>query len=433
MATIDCEEIHTAITTWSGFVYQGKVAIYHVLKLLSANRDSDWFKLQLDSLEDFAILDNSDILQTLHQVKALKKKDYSTYRKAFDKLEERIKTYPCSGAFFHYAVKINNKTVSEIKNLHPTISIYKYHDSNNHCSLDVIDSLNEELIKSYFVKNNLSHRTNPDYLIKTRNYLEDLVQKKVIHIHHLVHKDYLTQRKAAYKETILLQKFIDILEEDLNQKGMDHPYFLHLTRNDLIRYYQEFCLELEDSQEVSIKDKEKLINYLDYINNLDDVHIVDFIRKIMPHREFKFNSITDYKEGNINKEEIKDAFFTTLHDLIMTSDTTNLINWIDNEGNRYIPTTIVACGKKQKQRICERILKNIVDTDLSVAFEEQQMITTEIDVDSVFDCANNIMYVDDPIEELNNKRKSERITQWSKVSLISLDNAKNILNEDDNK
>jgi hypothetical protein len=34
MATNKADNPHTAITIWSGFVYQGKVAIYHVLQLL---------------------------------------------------------------------------------------------------------------------------------------------------------------------------------------------------------------------------------------------------------------------------------------------------------------------------------------------------------------------------------------------------------------
>jgi len=49
---IDPETVHSAITTWSGFVYQGKLALYHILTLLAADRGSDNCFLQLDSLED---------------------------------------------------------------------------------------------------------------------------------------------------------------------------------------------------------------------------------------------------------------------------------------------------------------------------------------------------------------------------------------------
>jgi hypothetical protein len=57
----------TAITTWSGFVYQGKIALYHCLKMINQG-DVD-FELQLDSSDDFAIY-KSGVLTSAHQVKA---------------------------------------------------------------------------------------------------------------------------------------------------------------------------------------------------------------------------------------------------------------------------------------------------------------------------------------------------------------------------
>lgn len=58
---------HSAISTWSGFVYQGKVALYHCLKLINA--DDSGFELQLDSTDDFAIY-KGDKLISAYQVKA---------------------------------------------------------------------------------------------------------------------------------------------------------------------------------------------------------------------------------------------------------------------------------------------------------------------------------------------------------------------------
>ncbi|MFY3974815.1 hypothetical protein ACOTHX_01425 [Achromobacter xylosoxidans] len=43
----------TAVATWSGFVYQGKIALYHRLKLINQG-DAD-FELQLDSSDNLEI------------------------------------------------------------------------------------------------------------------------------------------------------------------------------------------------------------------------------------------------------------------------------------------------------------------------------------------------------------------------------------------
>lgn len=54
---IDPNDIHSAADIWNGFIYQGKVALYHVLKLINNDKDNvDGLHLQLDSLENFAII-----------------------------------------------------------------------------------------------------------------------------------------------------------------------------------------------------------------------------------------------------------------------------------------------------------------------------------------------------------------------------------------
>ncbi|WP_371927681.1 dsDNA nuclease domain-containing protein [Pseudomonas sp. SJZ080] len=72
----------SAISSWSGFVYQGKVALYHCLKLMESG-DED-FELQLDSTDDFAIYKNGCLISA-HQVKAKVGKNRSSYIDALKK------------------------------------------------------------------------------------------------------------------------------------------------------------------------------------------------------------------------------------------------------------------------------------------------------------------------------------------------------------
>jgi len=67
---INSEIVHSAISTWSGFVYQGKVALYQTLKILNDVAAANNYSLQLDSLEDFAIIHNQ-VIKSIHQVKAV--------------------------------------------------------------------------------------------------------------------------------------------------------------------------------------------------------------------------------------------------------------------------------------------------------------------------------------------------------------------------
>ena len=54
---------HTAIGSWSGYIYQGICATYHVLKLYYVKD----YTLSLDSYEDFSIFDSADKIVSLHQ------------------------------------------------------------------------------------------------------------------------------------------------------------------------------------------------------------------------------------------------------------------------------------------------------------------------------------------------------------------------------
>jgi len=64
---------HSAIASWSGYIYQGLCAVYHVLYLYyqEGYRVKD-YSLALDSYEDFAIMDNPNHIASLHQCKCYK-------------------------------------------------------------------------------------------------------------------------------------------------------------------------------------------------------------------------------------------------------------------------------------------------------------------------------------------------------------------------
>ncbi len=96
----------SAISSWSGFVYQEKIALYHSLKLIY-DGDLD-FELQLDSSDDFAIYKNGK-LHTAHQVKAKISQYRSGYTTALEQStlieHDKIKgTTRC----FHVSVPLDN-------------------------------------------------------------------------------------------------------------------------------------------------------------------------------------------------------------------------------------------------------------------------------------------------------------------------------------
>jgi hypothetical protein len=409
---------HTAIPTWSGFVYQGKVAICHVLKLIEENDDISNYCLQLDSLDDFAILRNS-VVNSIHQVKALKAVNYSSYEDAFIELVRKTNSYNCSQSFFHIANQIIDKTLAEIETIHHPLKIYPY-NSSSYCHVDAIDGMIEQKIKDLMIK---IHQDNPskcslDYVYKVRIYLDQIVLKQILKIHKIIHENLMSDRKASFTQTIPFSEFHEILLDDLNQRKLGDEYYFYVLLNDLHAYYQEYCMD--KCNELTEDDLKKLSNYMLIIENLTKDNIVKFICNIMPHRKVSFATLRDYKDNTFNAREIKRAFLEILHKLKKSNfNSKNFFEWIS--GNKsYVPTTIND-GGSQSEDICLDIVKNGLNTDIEILFESDFFITTDINIASIVANVPNAIR--------NNAEDNDRINNWKKVSLISLDNAKVEIND----
>ncbi|OXA73732.1 hypothetical protein B0A67_03395 [Flavobacterium aquidurense] len=423
---INSEIVHSAISTWSGFVYQGKVALYQTLKILNDVTAANNYSLQLDSLEDFAILHNQ-VIKSIHQVKAVKSTYYSRYESAFKDLVKKSVKYKCNDAFFHLAQYIHDKTVTDIEGAHPPMKICIY-NTKTHCPLDEIDSFIEEQISIYYSINfnDTAWKLSPDYIKTSRQFLENIILTQVIKIHSIIHKSKKSENNAAFTEPISFIDFKNILDHDNLNESFNPDYYLYLTKADLNRYYQEYCMELDDD-DITEDEKQKLANYIVEINDLNASELVQFIRNIMPNRSFKMDSISDYKDNNIQKNEFKRGFCKILHQLrLFDGNVKNDFVWVCAEKSRSFPT-IICEGEDLKKDVCRDIITNIKNTDLEIPYAGHNLITSSINVDSLYLEINNIIDVEDKDPII--KKNYTRITAWGKVSLIKLADAKLKLNE----
>ena len=409
----------SAADIWSGYIYQGKVALYHVLKLLVEDKNTySNHSLQLDSIEDFSILDKQKKPVSMHQVKAVNSKYYSKFKKAFEKLEEKKKEHNTSHAFFHLVIN-NEKSSLEIKKLHPEIDLYIYSDGNACCALENIDGFIINHIKEYFQKNQLSQFSdNSDYLQSLKNNLENLIIAQIIKIHAKNHTDGIPINEGAYILNVPIINFVTKLNTNLIGTISDDSYFLYLIKCDFNRYYQEFCFDIDEAN-LENEIKYKLNRYIAHFNCLEENEMISFLRNIVPHRQFNINSIIDYKDNTFNEDEIKNVFFQILYQLKEIEDF-DTFKWISKSEKHLVPTAING-GKSQSQRICKEIVSNIIKTDLNIPFETNHLITADLDIESIYTVVNNI---NDIPEETKTKEVEDRITRWKKVSLISLEKAK---------
>ncbi|PBJ14366.1 ABC-three component system protein [Flavobacterium sp. ACN6] len=425
MLTTNPNDIHSAADTWSGFIYQGKIALLHVLTLI-LNENVDEFYLQLDSLEDFAIIryDGGALIPvSLHQVKAMKSHFYSAYQEAFEKLERRKISFPCErNAYFHLATE-NEKTKLEIETDHPTISIYEY-DREPFCKIENLQNkINVKTQECLRNLGKLAESNNPEYVSLMSETLEELITSQIIAVHANNHRrNGLTINEGAYYFTIPLNNFVAELNSDINAKIYDSNYYRQVLRYDLNRYFQEFCFDLEE--EIDGETKEKLSNYLIYFNGLTDVEFQIFLQNIMPHRNVKFSTLQEYKDNSLNIDEFKGALALILKELRDSDkDTINKVGWICVDNKRYFPSTIdVSDTSNSKKKISEKIVNVALDTLVDIPFNSDYIITEGCQVESLEKEASNIFKVED------DDTIYTKITNWRKVSLIPLEEAKRKLN-----
>lgn len=395
--------LDTAISSWSGFVYQGKVAIYHVLKNIHYNT----YSLQLDSIDDFSILNNQQII-SLHQVKAKKSTTFGTYEEAFGKLKHAGIVLSCNNLFFHLAREITNIQIDAIETTFNPIQVYKY-DCIPYCSVNQIDTKIEELIIPL-----LPHgQQSSEYASKARKYMDNIITAKLFEIHKIVHLNLLTDEDAAYTQQIPFQSFIDILNIDLNQEDLGDNYYLYQIKNDICRYYQEYCIdnELENT-------KLRCMNsFISFFNTLQEKDLIKFIKNIIPHRTFKFESLRDYKHNSPQETEIKNIFIYMLHQIDKEPQyiQNSLLKWNKNLVS-YSPTCIYD-NYSGVDNICMNIINNALSTDLDILFESQTLLTRGIEVDSI--TSSHIV---------RNSFKANNIMQWESVSLKDIDLTKGDIN-----
>lgn len=428
---IDPNSIHSAADTWSGFIYQGKVALYHVLKLINEKDNIDDLHLQLDSLEDFAIVrydESSNIIPiSLHQVKAMKSNLYSAYKDAFDKLEKRKVDFPCEDeAYFHLATKNENpKVVLETK--HPNLKIYQY-GNNDFCKIDELQNLiiiNLKLCLTKFGKGEFNH--NDNYLMNVSGVLEDLITSQILAVHACNHsRDGLTISQGAYYFTIPISNFLAKILDDYNELLFDYHFYHKRVALDLNSYYQQFCFEFEN--EIDQDQRQKLSNYIIYLNNLNEIEFKGFLQKISPHKVFKYSNLDEYKNNTLDNPDFKLAF---LYTLLVIRDSDNIGNsnfgWKDLEEKIYFPSMINRPNNSINNRfLSQEIIDTAKELLIDIPFNSDFIVTGNTNINSIEVEAGNIFEV----EVANNYY--DKITNWRKLSLIDIEQAKQKLNENNN-
>lgn len=395
----------SAVSTWSGYVYQGKIALYHSLKLICAD-DVD-FELQLDSSDDFAIYKNG-LVSSAHQVKAKIGKYRSTYSEALEKAAaiefDRKKGI---SRYIHVSVQLDN-TDEHTGTNGETVKFYSY-GNKLHCGLGEIEGLTKAIIaqicksKSITLSDNL---LNYNYCL-----LSEKISSKAVEIHRIVQEDRVKANQAAYDNRITAKSILD----DITTKN---PY--NNTEYYAVDLKARLQTHLEDRLDQSLPSMsdstyQRARRLCEHIRATDASELKTLCQLMKPSERFK----------DLQKLDIR-RYSNLIQAMTVEPIFHQLPHYLDSEKRFYIPT---ALDVDNNDECTSDILAEMESNGdlLKLLFEYNHLIASK-STDS-FTFNTKFTSADELDQQEVQDRIDSNITKSLCISIVTKDDAEARLND----
>lgn len=243
----------SAIASWSGFIYQGKVALYHCIQLLISG-ESKAHHLKVESLDDFVIYDSEGRVLSLHQVKAKAECKRSVYEKAIVQASEVSARYIDNNTkrWFHVARDLDDfSPYDPVKPQQSRVEFYSYRSGRQYLQLSDVDTELEQSVSDYLNEAELS---SSSILIQYKlGLLYTLLDSKVISAHAKIHNEGELKFYAANKTPIMLTEILECLTSEVLDET-DERMVLNRFRRNLLERTDKLIEANESSPHLSISD-----------------------------------------------------------------------------------------------------------------------------------------------------------------------------------
>jgi len=393
---------HSAISTWSGFVYQGKVALYHCLKLI--NEGDSEFELQLDSTDDFAIYKDGNLISA-HQVKA-KIGDYrGNYKEALEK-SASLELDRVAGIkrYFHISQPINDHS-DYVGSNHECVEFYRYGESH-HCELDKIEELTKQVIKEIYARQTVAF---DDSLIDA-NYclLSDRISSKALAIHARIQNEGDTQRKAAYESRVTAESILSDITDTNPYERKDY-YAIELKAR-LHSHLEERLDESLPGMSNAVYERARRIYEMIRLSEGGDFKILCQLMK--PSEKFS---------------RIQDADIRRYSDLVHTINVEPILkrlpHYLDSNNKFYAPTALYLPEPTDKKYCKSEIIAEIKNNDDlgNLLFEFNNLIAAKATESFIVDTKYTNCFNGSSIDA--QERIDSNITKSLCISILTRDDA----------
>jgi len=414
-------ENSSAAASWSGFVYQGKICLYTVIKMMTDNlSDYSGFGFRIEHIEDFAIFQPNDKAYSMHQVKAVVSSARDEValgqvcRVAEDYCTEDTKR------FFHVATESDDD--SDFSDGVNTVEFYKYDDGLKYLPISSVDEKVEQVIGTYLDVNGLNN-TEPLVTYK-RMSLYSLIDSTVNQIHVINQSTNASQFQAASEVKLLFSDIADILIKNVINPG-DTEYILQEFRRFLIEQLDSYIND-NLQEEPCIKE---LLSCRQRIAKLDESQLEKLYYSFNPKK--KVIESTGFGGQLTNYIDILDELNGLIADI-------ELPHYKCSSNKKFLPSNFNLSKKRQATDI-QNIRSNLASNkSLYVLYEYENLIlnsvdesqNSEIDLSEIMtDVVNDRFTHNDQIEEdgfisTRGVQQHSKKLNKKKIKFISIGRAK---------
>jgi hypothetical protein len=393
---------HSAISTWSGFVYQGKVALYHCLKLI--NEGDSEFELQLDSTDDFAIYKDGKLISA-HQVKAKIGEYRSNYKIALEK-SASLELDRVAGIkrYFHISLPINDHS-DYVDGNGELVEFYQYGEFR-HCELDKIEDLTKQVIKEIYTRQTVIF----DDGLLAANYclLSDSISSQALAIHAKIQNEGDAQRQAAYENRVTASSILAGIIDTSPYERKDY-YAIELKAR-LHTYLEERLAESLPG--MSDATYERSIRIYELIRRSEGGDFKTLCQLMKPSEKF----------SRIQNSDIR-RYSDLVHTMNVDPILKRLPHYLDDKNKFYAPTALYLPEPTDKKYCTSEIIAEIKDNDDlgRLLFEFNNLIAAKAAESFTIDTKYTNCFDQSSIDDQD--RIDSNITKSLCISILTKDDA----------
>lgn len=395
---------NSALGSWAGYIYQGLCGLQHCLKLIGEDRDKyQQYKLYLDSYEDFAIMNGSEKLVSLHQCKDEKGiNDYADECKKMLAKEKLLKKNDLCAAdcklYFH-----TNKVVD----VGCGVIQYPFTDTQSYCEPGML----EELIYNQVA--NISGKD--DATVKKVVFsLIALIDQKVLEIHQrYIPKSNRKALREIAKESASCVEFQTILERLFAEEEVfayDRDSYITRIKYKLIKDLLTIC-EDEDNEDLTEEQCGHIRFLVEGLRCLDVDGMESFLKRVHPIDNVTNRNVDDF--ANIASDTKVETLFNVVSELEQLEPD---LSWTTEKG-KETPTSLNSNFGTPK--LCRKILKNIANHD---TLYEYDWLVGDVR-ENVDNIASYLPTIDD-VKDNGRDGNGSSIFETKKVGLVTKQNKK---------